>query len=213
MRERYRGRRLAGIVLLSDGGDTGQLAIRRAAPGRVPVFAMGIGSPDGLRDREIIGVAAGDPRLDQASVDLHVAALSHRYGRAPFELRVLANGRQVIETGASTPAADGSPIDEVFTVSPDPVTPTVFTVDSRRLRRTRPIAENNTRSVMVSPAGPQAARARDSKGRPATSTASWAARCRADPGLELDVVVRKGKNETGGDTFLVQAGGGSRRRR
>src|SRR4029077_8663254 len=29
-----------------------------------------------------------------------------------------------------------------------------------------------------------------------------------DPGLEIDSVVRKGKNEESADTFLVQAGGG-----
>src|SRR5260221_8738567 len=34
-------------------------------------FAVGLGSADGLHDREILGLAAGDPRLDQSSVDLH----------------------------------------------------------------------------------------------------------------------------------------------
>ena len=40
---------------------------------------------------------AGDPRLDQASVDLHVSAVSSGFGRAPFQLRVLANG-QLLDT-------------------------------------------------------------------------------------------------------------------
>src|SRR6185295_4625520 len=60
IRERYRGQRVAGVVLLSDGGDTGAggagvsgAAGRAAAAGGdvggPPVFAVGIGSPDGPR--------------------------------------------------------------------------------------------------------------------------------------------------------------------
>ena len=58
--------------------------------GGPPVFAVGIGSPDGPRDREVLGITAGDPRLDHATVDLHVTAVSTGFGRAPFTLRVLA---------------------------------------------------------------------------------------------------------------------------
>src|SRR5207248_1120121 len=93
VRERSKGQRVAGIVLLSDGGDTGQQPSSAAAsaPGP-PVFAVGVGSPDGVRDREVVSIAAGDPRLDQSSVDLHVSAVSTGFGRIPFQLRVLANG-------------------------------------------------------------------------------------------------------------------------
>src|SRR6266850_5004804 len=102
VRERYRGQRVAGIVVLSDGADTGTRSAATAAQGAVdrtateaggpPVFAIGIGSPDGPHDREVLGMTAGDPRLDQASVDLHVTAVSSGFGRTPFQLRVLANG-------------------------------------------------------------------------------------------------------------------------
>src|SRR3954449_1777380 len=88
--------------------------------GRGPaVFAIGVGSPDGPRDREVLGITAGDPRLDHATVDLHVTAVSSGFGRAPFSLRVLANG-QVLDTRRLVPPADGSPIDQVFTVAPGP---------------------------------------------------------------------------------------------
>ena len=83
VRERYRGQRVAGIVVLSDGGDTGSGrsggSDRSGGSGGEngpPVFAVGIGSPDGPRDREVLGITAGDPRLDHASVDLHITAVS-----------------------------------------------------------------------------------------------------------------------------------------
>ena len=119
LRERYRGQRVAGIVVLSDGGDTGagrsggsSRSGGAGGAGGPPVFTVGIGSPDGPRDREVLGITAGDPRLDHATIDLHVTAVSTGFGRAPFSLRVLANG-QLLDTRRLVPPADGSPIDVV----------------------------------------------------------------------------------------------------
>jgi uncharacterized membrane protein len=206
IRDRYRGQRVAGIVLVSDGGDTGGGAKESsAAADGPPVFAVGIGSPDGLRDREVLGITAGDPRIDRASVDLHVSTTSVGYGRTPFQLRVLANGRP-LDTRRVTPPADGSPIDEVFTVSPDLVSPTVYTADIPA-EDGEAVAENNSRSVLVSPAG-RKRRVLVVEGAPGFEhsfmTRAWA----GDPGLEVDAVTRKGRNADGQDTFFVQAGSG-----
>ena len=96
------------------------------------MFAVGIGSPDGPRDREVLGITAGDPRLDHATVDLHVTAVSSGFGRAPFSLRVLANG-QLLDTRRLVPPrrriADRC---SVFTVSPDPLNATVYTAEIPR---------------------------------------------------------------------------------
>src|SRR4029077_17530093 len=167
--------------------------------------AIGLGSPDGPRDREVLGITAGDPHLDQASVDLHVTAVSTGFGRTPFELRVLANG-QVIDTRRVVPPADGSPIDEMFTVSPNPVNPTVYTAEIPK-DEAELVVENNVRSVLVSPAG-RKRRLLIVEGAPGFEhsfmTRAWA----SDPGLEIDSVTRKGKNADGQDTFFVQAGAG-----
>ncbi len=210
VRDRYRGQRLAGIVVLSDGADTGSGGSARTSGSSsdldgAPVFAIGIGSPDGLRDREVLGITAGDPRLDQSSVDLRVTAVSYGFGRTPFVVRVLANGR-LIDTRRVVPQADGSPIDETFTVSPDPLNPTVYTAeipaDAGEL-----VGENNRRSVLVSPSG-RKRRVLIIEGAPGFEhsfmTRAWA----ADAGLEVDSVTRKGKNAEGQDTFFVQAGEG-----
>jgi uncharacterized membrane protein len=219
VRERYRGQRVAGIIVLSDGGDTGtgesrgsgglvgsgSEGLRGGEAGGPPVFAVGIGSPDGPKDREVLGISTGDPRLDHASVDLHVTAMSSGFGRTPFTLRVLGNG-QLLETRRMVPAADGSPIEEVFTVSPDPLNPTVYSAEIPR-EETEAVAENNSRSVLVSPAG-RKRRLLIVEGAPGHEhsfvTRAWT----ADPGLEVDSVTRKGKNADGQDTFFVQGGAG-----
>ena len=79
VRERFRGQRVAGVVVLSDGGDTtppGAAARPHEAAPPWPVFAIGVGAASGLRDREVLGIAAGEPRLEDASVDLQVSAVS-----------------------------------------------------------------------------------------------------------------------------------------
>jgi uncharacterized membrane protein len=64
--------------------------------------------------------------------------------------------------------------------------------------------ENNTRSIVISPAG-RKRRLLVLEGAPGFEhtfmTRAWA----ADGGLEVDSVVRKGRNANGSDTFLVQA--------
>ena len=214
VRERYRGQRVAGIIVLSDGGDTGTggsrglggRAGRVGEAGGPPVFAVGIGSPDGPRDREVLGISAGDPRLDQASVDLHVTAVSTGFGRAPFTLRVLGNG-QLLETRRIVPPADGSPIDEVFTVSPDPLNPTVYTAEIPR-DESEPVAENNARSVLVSPAG-RKRRLLDHRRRARLRAQFHDARVdRRSRASRSTRSTRKGKNADGQDTFFVQAGAG-----
>ena len=218
VRERYRGQRVAGIVVLSDGGDTGAGGAGRAgraggsdgaggadSAGGPPVFAVGIGSPDGPRDREVLGITAGDPRLDQATVDLHVTAVSTGFGRAPFSLRVLANG-QLLDTRRLVPTADGSPIDQAFTVSPDPLNATVYTAEIPR-----DDAEAGRREQQPQRAGqsgrPQAAAA-GRRGRAGLRAQFHGPRARRRRRARVDSVTRKGKNGDGQDTFFVQAGGG-----
>jgi uncharacterized membrane protein len=205
IRDRYRGRRVAGIVLLSDGADTGQQGSPPGATQGPPVFTIGMGSVDGVPDREVLGIDAGNPRLDQASVDLRVSAVSHKFGRAPFQLRVLANG-QLLDSRRMVPAADGSPMEELFTVSPDPLKATVYTAEIAADPE-ESVTENNSRSVLVSPPG-RKRRLLALEGAPGYDHSFLTRALASDPGLEIDTVVRKGKNDEGLDTFIVQAAGG-----
>jgi uncharacterized membrane protein len=206
VRERYRGRPIPGIVIISDGADTGPPRASDKPSGLdLPVYAIGTGSPDGIADREVIGISAGDPRLDQSSIDLHVSAATHGLGSAPFQLRVRANGQLVADRRVA-PLADRSPVDEQFTVSPDPLTPTVYTAEIVADAR-ESITENNARSILVRPRGrkrPVLVLA----GAPGYEYSFLIRALSQDPALEVDSVVRKGKNEESTDTFLVQAAAG-----
>ena len=200
--ERYRNDRLAGVIVLSDGGDT---AAQEAGEGRAiaaPVMTVGIGSAEAPRDRELVNLTAGEPLLPGASIDVSVSATSTGFGTDPVELRVSANGRPV-EVRRIVPSAEGAPVHAVFTVSPDPNVPTVYTVQIPEAAG-EVAAENNSRSVLVQP---QSGRRRllVVEGAPGYEHTFLKRALSDDPGLEVDAVVRKGQNDDGRDTFYVQA--------
>jgi uncharacterized membrane protein len=203
VRERYRGRRVAGIVVLSDGGDTGgRDAARTAESGNVPVFTIGIGDPARRPDREVLSLTVGEANVENALVDLSVSAVSHGYGTAPFTLRLLANDRP-IDSRMVTPATDGSPVHETFLVAPDRAGPTLLKIEIPA-EPGETVPDNNRRSVLVSPPG-RVRRLLLVEGAPGFEHSFIKRALAKDPSLEFDAAVRKGQNDQGQDTFYLQA--------
>jgi uncharacterized membrane protein len=198
--DRYRGRQLAGIVVISDGGDTSPQGFAHTRFD-APVFAVGVGSRS-LRDREVINLTAGEPLLSGSSIDLSVSIATSGLGTTPLELRLTENGR-ARETRRVTPSAEHTTLHEVFTVSPALDRETIYTVtipaDANEL-----VAENNTRSVLVPPQG-RRRRLLLVEGAPGFEHTFLKRALGRDPALEVDSVVRKGQDEQGRDTFFIQA--------
>jgi uncharacterized membrane protein len=202
VRERYRERRVAGIVVISDGGDTGsQDAAQTVEDGGTPVFTVGVGAPRVAPDLEVLDVAAGAAALTNSSVDLTVSAISRGLERR-FQIRILENGRPV-DLRTVTPAGADSPVREVFTVSPSRETATLYTVEIDAAPGEL-VAENNRRSVLVSPPG-RKRRLLVVEGAPGFEHTFIKRALASDPGFEIDSVVRKGRNEQGDATYFVQA--------
>ena len=197
-RERHRGRPVAGIVVLSDGGDTGSGVVTDDTP----VYAIGLGSPVIARDREVLSVTAAEAVMDDSRVDLAVLAVSHGHGLDPIPLQLLEDGKP-IEVRRVTPSADGAPVRAVFQVSPARGAATVYSVEIPATSREL-VTENNVRRVLVQPP----ARVRHVlvvEGAPGFEHSFLRRAWSDDPGLDVDAVVRKGKNDQGADTFYIQA--------
>ena len=202
VRDRYRGRPVAGVVLLTDGGDNGSVDAAAAAAAGAPVYAIGIGPRTAARDREIVSITAADSVLSDAMVDIAVSAVSHGFGASPIELRLLENGR-AIDHRRVTPAADGAPISETFRVAPNREVPTVYTVEIPAATN-EPVAENNARSTLI-PAAGRPRRVLLVQGAPGFEHSFLRRAWSTDRGLEIDSVVRKGRDDSGAETFYVQA--------
>jgi uncharacterized membrane protein len=200
--DRYRHDAVAGVVVLSDGGDTSGRSLEPGRATAARVFPIGIGS-GALRDRAVLNLTAGEAVLPGAAIDLSVTAVSRGFGTGPLDVRLSANGRPV-EVRRVAPAADGAPLHQVFTVSPPADQPTVYTVDVGA-GADEISADNNRRSVLVPP---QVARRRllIVEGAPGFEHTFLKRALAADGGLDVDSVVRKGQNDDGQPTFFVQAG-------
>jgi uncharacterized membrane protein len=203
-RDRYRDVPLAGIVLVSDGGDTGPGPGTAAQPdGAPPVFTVGVGGAAIARDREVRSVTAGPSALDASLVDLTVTLVAHGERRIPVRL---LQGTRAIDVREVDLAADGSPMPITFTVPQDRSAATVFRVE------TPPVAgeltdANNAADVLV-PAPGRPRRVLMVEGQPGYEHAFLKRAWHQDPSVSLDSVVRKGRNDVGQDTFYVQAAPG-----
>jgi uncharacterized membrane protein len=202
VRDRYRGRAIAGIVLLTDGGDNGGADAAAIAAAGAPIYAVGIGPRSGARDREIVSVTAAESVLSDATVDVAVSAVAHGYGAAPIELRLLENGRP-IDLRRVTPAADGAPISQTFHVSPNRDVPTVYTVEIPSAPDEL-VPDNSARSALV-PAAGRPRRVLLVQGAPGFEHSFLRRAWASDRGLEVDSVARKGRDDSGAETFYVQA--------
>ncbi|MBI2828657.1 MAG: FixH family protein [Acidobacteria bacterium] len=202
LRDRYRERRVAAIVVISDGGETGAQDLATSVEaGSVPVYTIGVGSSRVTSDLEVLDVAAGEMALADSSVDISVAAV-RRGSTDPFDLRVLENGRP-IDIRRVVPAADGGPVRAVFTVSPSRNAPTLYTVEIPSAAGER-VLENNRRTLLVEPPG-RRRRILMIEGAPGFEHSFIKRVLAADPGLELDSVVRKGSDARGAATYFIQA--------
>jgi uncharacterized membrane protein len=202
VRERFHNGGLAGIVLLSDGAET----VRRDAPSIAPgddtrIVTVGVGRSV-VFDREIRSIASAPSVLDGSLVDLAVTTVL-RGDRSPVRLRLLQNGR-VLELRELGPGG-GSPTQHVFTVAPDRAAPTVFRVELEEDARELTV-ENNRLDVLVPPPG-RRRRVLMLEGAPGFEHTFLKRAWQQDTSLEVDAVVRKGPDDTGADTYYVQAAG------
>lgn len=200
--ERLRGRSLAGLVILTDGArtDRANLADVGAQAG-VPIVTIGIGRLDG-RDIAVRSVTPSESRLDASLIDLTVAAEARQLAGA-VEMRLLQDGRVVARRNVDP--GPGGAIRTLFTVAPGRQAPTLYTVDVSP--KDGELTEaNNHASVLVPPPG-RRRRVLVLQGAPGFEhtflTRAWV----EDPSLDVDSVVRKGRDERGADTFFVQAAG------
>lgn len=201
--ERFRHEDMAGVVVLSDGGDTSGRPIEAGRVAGTSVFPVGVGAGSPARDRAVLNLTAGEAVLPEAALDLSVSLVSRGFGTDPVEVRLSANGRPV-EVRRVAPAADGAPVHQVFTVAPPADQPTVYTVELGA-SADELSGDNNRRSVLVPP---QVGRRKILivEGAPGFEHTFLKRALASDPGLDVDAVVRKGQNDDGQPTFFVQAG-------
>lgn len=199
---RYESRTVAGVVLVSDGGDTsGREIADVAAYFDFPVYTVGVGALRPALDLEVTSLTAGAATVAASVVDIDVSVVSYGRGRDLVEVRLLEDGR-LVDLRQVTPREDGVPVSTVFQVAPETDGATLYTV-AIQPEVGEITLENNQRSVLVQPPG-RARRLLMVEGAPGYDHTFLKRVWLADRGLELDAVVRKGQNDQGDHTFFIQ---------
>jgi uncharacterized membrane protein len=199
VRDRHAGRPLAAVVLVSDGVDTSPPGAARRLP---PVFTIGVGAPEAPPDREVLNVDVGDAVLTDSVVELSATIGARGFRGEPVEVRVVENGRAV-HVRRISPPADGTAVTERFRVSPSLDGPSVYDVEIASGPGELTTA-NNRQSVLVRPPG----RPRQVllvEGAPGYEHTFIKRAWQLDRGLEVDALVRKGRDDKGRETYYVQA--------
>jgi uncharacterized membrane protein len=196
--ERYRGANIPGIVLLSDGAETGAGDLPAGIP---PVYAVGVGT-DPPRDLEVVSLDVDRDALSGSLVDVSASIVSRGYGRGPVTVRLLANGRP-IDVRPMEPVADGLPFRVRFAAPAAEDVPVLYSVEVAP-RSDERVSDNNVRSALLQPSG-RPRRVLFIEGAPGFEHGFIARAWATDPLLEIDAVVRKGQNDSGQPTFCIQA--------
>ena len=200
--QRYPSRTVAGVVLVTDGGDTSGREIAEVASEiGFPVYAVGVGALQPTLDLPVAGLTAGAAPAAGSVVDIDVSVVSYGRGPEPVELMLLEDG-QLADLRRVTPGDDGVPVRAVFQVSPKRDGATLYTVEIDPEAGEVTI-DNNRRSVLVQPPG-RPRRLLMVEGSPGYEHTFLKRVWIRDPGIALDAVIRKGQNDRGEHTFYIQ---------
>ena len=202
VRDRYAGSLVGGVIVLSDGSDSSGVDPRAAARGLdAPVFAFAIGSGPAL-DLEVTSVVSVAAVVAGSMADIDVSVVSRGHDEGTFDVRLMADG-QLVDMRRVTVLDDGVPARVRFQVVPASAAATVYSVEIPAAPG-EVVIENNRRSVLIPPAG-RPRRLLMVEGAPGFDHSFLKRVWLADPGIELDAVVRKGQNDLGQHTFYIQA--------
>ncbi len=201
VRDHYRDRRIAGVIVVSDGGETGPTdPADSIADGSLPVFTVGVGAAHVAPDLEIVDMSAGEAAVSESSVDLTVSTVSRGTANA-FDIRLLESGRP-IDLRRVVPAVDGSPLRVTFTVEPPTGGAALYTVEIPAADG-EAVLENNRRSLVLEPPV-RTRRVLVVEGAPAFEHSFVKRALASDAGLEVDASVRKGRDAQGAATYFLQ---------
>ena len=197
MAERAAAGEFVGMVLVSDGAASTPVP---ASPGALPVFAIGVGAAAGVADREVRDVSVSDVSVVDSLAEVTANLVAHG-SRETVDVRLLENGRPIEVRQVRLPGAS-QPVRERFRVAPSRTAATVYTVEIGEAAGE--LTPANNRGTVFVPAPGQPHPVLIVEGAPGFEHSFLTRTLHNDTGLDVDVVVRKGRNDQGAPTFYVQ---------
>ncbi len=197
MAERAAAGELAGMVLVSDGATSTPLP---PTLGTLPVFAIGVGATGAVVDREVRDVTVSDVSVVDSWAEVAASVVSHG-ARDTVDVRLLENGRPIEVRQVRLPGSSQQ-VRERFRVAPSRTAATVYGVEVAEAPGE--LTPGNNRGTVFVPAPGAPYPILVIEGAPGFEHSFLTRTLGRDTGLDLDVVVRKGRNDRQEPTFYVQ---------
>ncbi len=197
MAERAAAGEFVGMVLISDGAASTPVS---SLPTTIPVFAIGVGAASGAVDREIGDVSVSDVSVVDSFAEVTANVVSHG-ARDTVDVRLLENGRPIDVRQVRLPG-NSQPVRERFRVSPSRSAATVYSVDIPEAAGELTTANNRGTVFVPAPGPPHPVLVLE--GAPGFEHSFLTRTLKNDTGLDVDVIVRKGRSDRGEPTFYVQ---------
>ena len=120
LRERFQGRPLAGVLLLTDGNATdlpggAQLDLK----GLPPVYPVVIGRPDSVSDIAVQQVGVTQSAFEDAPVTVQADVTTAGFRGEPIVARLIDRGGRVVQEQTATARGDREPLAFRFQVKPE----------------------------------------------------------------------------------------------
>ena len=197
MAERAAAGEFVGMVLVSDGAASTPLP---PTVGTLPVFALGVGAAGGVVDREVRDVTVSDVSVVDSYADVSASVVSHG-ARETVDVRLLENGRPIEVRPVRLPG-NSQQVRERFRVAPSRTAATVYTVEVAEANGELTTGNNRGTVFVPTPGQPHAVLVLE--GAPGFEHSFLSRTLARDTGLDVDVVVRKGRDDQGAPTYYVQ---------
>ena len=197
MSERAAAGEFVGMVLVSDGAASSPLP---PATGSLPVFTVGVGASGAVVDREVRDVTVSDVSVVDSFAEVAASVVSHG-ARDTADVRLLENGRPIDVRTVRLPG-NSQQVRERFRVAPSRTAATVYTVDVAEA--TGELTPGNNRGTVFVPAPGTPHPILIFEGAPGFEHSFLTRTLGRDTGLDVDVIVRKGRTEQGAPTYYVQ---------
>ena len=197
MAERAAAGEFVGMVMVSDGAASAPLP---PTMGGLPVFTLGVGASGGVVDREVRDVNVSDVSVVDSYAEVVASVVSHG-ARDTADVRLLENGRPLEVRPVRLPG-NSQQVRERFRVAPSRSAATVYTVEVAEA--SGELTTGNNRGTVFVPAPGTPHPILMLEGAPGFEHSFLTRTLARDTGLDVDVIVRKGRNERGEPTFYVQ---------
>lgn len=117
--ERFQGRPLAGVLLLTDGNATdmpGGLPDLRGLP---PIYPVAIGRRDSIKDIAVQSVAVTQSSFEDAPVSMQADVVASGFRGQPIVARLVDRNGRTVQQQTSEARADGEPLAFRFQLKPE----------------------------------------------------------------------------------------------